>query len=73
MLICPNATKNYVDIYVKTQALNYTKYFCYVETKAEMQEKVMKIQKIADLQYMIPAYFHAFCDKTYYLTQYFEI
>ena len=32
MLICPIATKIYVEPIVKTQLLNYTKYFCNVET-----------------------------------------
>ena len=32
MLICPIATKIYVECIVKTKLLNYTKYFCNVET-----------------------------------------
>ena len=39
MLICPNATKIYVKAIVKTQQLNYTKYFAYVETFGFYVEK----------------------------------
>lgn len=73
MLICPIATKNYVGSYVKIKTLNYTKYYSDVETCSEMQVHFNKIQKNAALLPLFPAKFHAFCDKTDCLTQYFEI
>jgi len=73
MLICPNATKIYVDTIVKNKVLNYTKHFLNVESCFLKAGNLVNTFKNARLRAENPANFRAFCEENYFLKEKYEI